>query len=253
LAQFTAGISRLEGFQSKVEQVSLLAPTSGLARISERDSILVDHADLVPPGGSQPIIRDLTLSVGESDKLLVVGPSGCGKTSLLRMVSGLWSPEQGRVERPPTGDLLFIPQKPYMLLGSLREQLCYPTDEGRFSDDQLRAVLEQVCLPQLVSRYPDLDVKQDWPRILSLGEQQRLAFGRLLLNAPRFVVLDEATSALDVKTEQHLYELLLDRDLAFISVGHRPTLVSFHDTVLELIGNGDWRMIPTASYDVTRS
>lgn len=253
LAQFTAGISRLEGFQSKVEQVSLQAPTSGVARISERDSILVDHADLVPPGGSQPIIRDLTLSVGESDKLLVVGPSGCGKTSLLRMVSGLWSPEQGSVERPPTGDLLFIPQKPYMLLGSLREQLCYPTDEGRFSDDQLRAVLEQVCLPQLVSRYPDLDVKQDWPRILSLGEQQRLAFGRLLLNAPRFVVLDEATSALDVKTEQHLYELLLDRDLAFISVGHRPTLVSFHDTVLELIGNGDWRMIPTASYDVTRS
>jgi len=253
LAQFTAGISRLEGFQSKVEQVSLLAPSQSMARISDRDSILVDHADLVPPGGQVPIIRDLTLSVGESDKLLVVGPSGCGKTSLLRMVSGLWSPEQGRVERPPTGDLLFIPQKPYMLLGSLREQLCYPTDEERFSDDQLRSVLEQVRLPQLVSRYPDLDVKQDWPRILSLGEQQRLAFGRLLLNAPRFVVLDEATSALDVKTEQHLYELLLDRDLAFISVGHRPTLLSFHDTVLELIGNGDWRLMPTASYDVDRS
>jgi putative ATP-binding cassette transporter len=253
LAQFTAGISRLEGFQSKVEQVSLLAPTQGMARISSRDSIFVEHADLVPPGGSRPIIRDLTLSVGENDKLLVVGPSGCGKTSLLRMVSGLWSPDKGSVERPPTGDLLFIPQKPYMLLGSLREQLCYPTDEGRFSDSQLQAVLEQVRLPQLVSRYPDLDVKQDWPRILSLGEQQRLAFGRLLLNAPRFVVLDEATSALDVKTERHLYELLLDRDLAFISVGHRPTLLSFHDTVLELIGNGDWRLIPTASYDLSRS
>ncbi|MFM1901579.1 MAG: ABC transporter ATP-binding protein/permease [Synechococcaceae bacterium WB9_4xC_028] len=253
LAQFTAGITRLEGFQSKVEQVSQQAPDATGATVRDRDSILVDHADLVPPGARTPIIRDLTLSVGDTDKLLVVGPSGCGKTSLLRMVSGLWSPEQGRIERPPTGDLLFIPQKPYMLLGSLREQLCYPTDEARFSDDQLRAVLEQVRLPQLVSRYPDLDVKQDWPRILSLGEQQRLAFGRLLLNAPRFVVLDEATSALDVKTEEHLYQLLIDRDLAFISVGHRPTLLSFHDTVLELIGNGDWRLIPTASYDVSQS
>jgi putative ATP-binding cassette transporter len=253
LAQFTAGITRLEGFQAKVEQVGRIVP-SGVVGVSPHcDAILVDHADLVPPGSGKPIIRDLTLSIGESDKLLVVGPSGCGKTSLLRMVSGLWSPEQGRIQRPPAGDLLFIPQKPYMLLGSLREQLCYPTDEARFSDDQLRSVLEQVRLPKLVSRYPDLDVKQDWPRILSLGEQQRLAFGRLLLNAPRFVVLDEATSALDVKTEQHLYNLLLDRDLAFISVGHRPSLLGFHDTVLELTGDGDWRLLPTASYDISLS
>ena len=83
-----------------------------------------------------------------------------------------------------TGDLLFIPQKPYMALGSLREQLCYPPDQARFSDDQLRHVLDEVILGKLLQRYPDLDIKQDWPRILSLGEQQRLAFGRLLLNAP---------------------------------------------------------------------
>ena len=131
------------------------------------ESIVVRHADLTPPGSDQPIVRDLSLSVGETDRLLVVGPSGCGKTSLLRMISGLWSPSQGDVERPPTGELLFIPQKPYMLLGSLREQLCYPTDEGRFSDDQLRHVLDEVNLSTLSTRYPDLDVKQDWPRILS--------------------------------------------------------------------------------------
>ncbi|HCV56634.1 MAG TPA: ABC transporter ATP-binding protein, partial [Synechococcales bacterium UBA12195] len=165
------------------------------------------------------------------------------------MISGLWSPRRGTVERPETGDLLFIPQKPYMLLGSLREQLCYPSDEERFSDAQLRSVLEQVNLPQLVSRYPDLDIKQDWPRILSLGEQQRLAFGRLLLNSPRYVVLDEATSALDVKTEKLLYELLVERDLAFISVGHRPSLKSFHTNVLQLEGNGDWRLMPAVNYD----
>jgi putative ATP-binding cassette transporter len=103
LAQFTAGITRLEGFQSKVHQVGQHVQDPIGASVRDRDSILVDHADLVPPGARNPIIRDLTLSVGDSDKLLVVGPSGCGKTSLLRMVSGLWSPEQGRIELPPQG------------------------------------------------------------------------------------------------------------------------------------------------------
>ena len=249
LAQFTAGVGRLEGFQSKVEQVSREASPD---RITSRDAIVVRHADLTPPGGEQPILRDLSLSIGEADRLLVVGPSGCGKTSLLRMISGLWMPTRGVVERPGCSALLFIPQEPYMLLGSLREQLCYPTDEGRFSDDQLRHVLDEVNLSTLSTRYPDLDVKQDWPRILSLGEQQRLAFGRLLLNAPRFVVLDEATSALDVATEDHLYALLRQRELAVISIGHRPTLKDYHDTVLELSGDGGWRLLPATSYDFGR-
>ena len=249
LAKFTAGISRLEGFQSKVEEVSTqpLDPSNQI--IQSGGGIVIRHADLYTPKGDLPVIRDLNLSVNDHERMLVVGPSGCGKTSLMRMISGLWSPRRGTVERPETGDLLFIPQKPYMLLGSLREQLCYPSDEERFSDAQLRSVLEQVNLPQLVSRYPDLDIKQDWPRILSLGEQQRLAFGRLLLNSPRYVVLDEATSALDVKTEKLLYELLVERDLAFISVGHRPSLKSFHTNVLQLEGNGDWRLMPAVNYD----
>ncbi|MEB3261373.1 MAG: ABC transporter ATP-binding protein/permease, partial [Cyanobacteriota bacterium] len=250
LAQFSAGVSRLEGFQSKVEQYRASSPsTSSRFRIS--DSIVVRGADLRAPGSDATLIEDLDLTVSEGDRLLVVGPSGCGKTSLLRMVSGLWSPERGSIERPETGDLLFIPQKPYMLLGSLREQLCYPASEDRFTDDQLRHVLEQVRLEKLIHRYPDLDVKQDWPRILSLGEQQRLAFGRLLLNAPRIAVLDEATSALDVQTEKHLYQMLVDRDLAFVSVGHRPTLMPFHQHVLKLEGGGSWQLLPMTSYEAS--
>ncbi len=249
LAKFTAGISRLEGFQSKVEQVIKLKPKVNNKNISHQDSILIRNADLYPPGSNVPIITDLNVSIEKSERLLVVGPSGCGKTSLLRMICGLWTPANGFIERPETGDLLFIPQKPYMLLGSLREQLCYPTEENKFSDEQLRSVLNEVNLSTLIDRYPDLDVKQDWPRILSLGEQQRLAFGRLLLNAPRFAVLDEATSALDVKTEERLYKLLEKRDLAVISVGHRPTLIEFHSSVLELRGDGSWRLMPTTSYD----
>jgi putative ATP-binding cassette transporter len=135
-----------------------------------------------------------------------------------------------------------------MILGSLREQLCYPQDPQRFSDEHLRSVLEEVRLGALVQRYPDFEIKQDWPRLLSLGEQQRLAFARLLLNGPAFVVLDEATSALDVATEKRLYELLLQREMAFVSVGHRPTLKDYHDTVLELDGSGGWRLQPAAGY-----
>ncbi len=261
LAAFSASISRLEGFQNKVEGIAAAragadsgAGLEGAPRPpGTAASIVVRHVDLVPPRSSRTLIRDLNLTVGQQQRLLVVGPSGCGKTSFLRLVSGLWPAASGQVERPPVGELMFIPQKPYMLLGSLREQLCYPQPPDRFNDAQLRHVLEEVRLPELVQRYPDLDIKQDWPRLLSLGEQQRLAFARLLLNAPRYVVLDEATSALDVATEKLLYELLLQRDLAFVSVGHRPTLVDYHDTVLELDGTGGWRLLPAAGYSFGRT
>ncbi|MCT0231691.1 ABC transporter ATP-binding protein/permease [Synechococcus sp. CS-1324] len=264
LAAFSASISRLEGFQVKVDEIN--AESEGLkeafkgkfsvdeaSEADAHDSIQVIHADLVPPRSSRRLIHDLSLEVAANQRLLVVGPSGCGKTSFLRLVSGLWPPAAGEIKRPPLNELLFIPQKPYMILGSLREQLCYPLQPERFSDAQLRNVLEEVKLAELVSRYPDLSIKQDWQRILSLGEQQRLAFARLLLNSPRFVVLDEATSALDVNTEKHLYTLLTEREIAFVSVGHRPTLAAFHDTVLELDGIGGWHLLPAAGYDFSRT
>jgi len=248
LAAFSASISRLEGFQGKVEAIASREQEGHPQGQQASGAILVRHVDLIPPGSERRLIRDLSLEVGPEQRVLVVGPSGCGKTSLLRLVSGLWAPSAGSVERPPISELLFIPQKPYMILGSLREQLCYPLDPQRFSDDHLRSVLEEVRLPELIQRYPDLDIKQDWPRLLSLGEQQRLAFARLLLNSPRFVVLDEATSALDVATEKHLYGLLSQREMAFVSVGHRPTLKPFHTNVLELDGQGGWKLMPAASY-----
>jgi putative ATP-binding cassette transporter len=265
LAAFSASISRLEGFQGKVEEINaemaefvaaeqataVGAMGAGAGAVLS-ESILVSHVDLVPPRTNRLLVSDLNLEVSANQRLLVVGPSGCGKTSFLRLVSGLWPPAAGSVQRPPVGELMFIPQKPYMLLGSLREQLCYPQPTDRFSDEQLRHVLEEVRLPELVQRYPDLDIKQDWPRLLSLGEQQRLAFARLLLNSPRFVVLDEATSALDVVTEKALYELLVQREMAFVSVGHRPTLTVYHDTVLELDGSAGWRLLPAAGYTFGR-
>tara|TARA_Y100001970_G_scaffold154268_1_gene188904 strand:- start:12571 stop:14553 length:1983 start_codon:yes stop_codon:yes gene_type:complete len=249
LAKFTAGIGRLEGFQSKVESISQEQPIDNRKIISNYSSILIKNANLTPPGSEKIIIKDLNLSIDHNESLLVVGPSGCGKTSLLRMISGLWEPESGMIQKPKTGDLLFIPQKPYMLLGSLREQLCYPTEVEKFSDEHLIAVLNEVNLNSLVKRYPNLDIKQDWPRILSLGEQQRLAFARLLLNSPQFAVLDEATSALDIDTEKRLYNLLQTRELSLISVGHRPSLKEFHQNVLELNGEGEWKLLTAKNYN----
>ena len=215
----------------------------------EQSSILLKNIDLFPPKSKKCLIKDLSLEVAVQQKVLVVGPSGCGKTSFLRLLSGLWPAAKGEVKRPSNSELLFIPQKPYMILGTLREQLCYPQDTSRFTNEHLRSVLQEVRLKEINQRYPDFDIKQDWPRLLSLGEQQRLAFARLLLNSPRFVILDEATSALDVNTEKHLYQLLSQREMAFVSVGHRPTLKEFHDTVLELDGAGGWKLFPSASYE----
>ena len=248
LAAFSASIQRLEGFQSQVESLALQpapGPSAGAGQPAEAASpgaIRLSHVELTPPGSDRPLIRDLSFGLEQGERLLVMGPSGCGKTSLLRLVSGLWPAGPGQVERPPVGELMFIPQKPYMLLGSLREQLCYPQAPEAFSDDQLRHVLGEVLLPDLVTRYPDLDIRQDWPRLLSLGEQQRLAFARLLLCSPRFVVLDEATSALDGAAEQVLYAQLLGRGMGLISVGHRPSLRRYHDRLLELDGLGGWRL-----------
>ena len=249
LARFSASINRLEGFQSNISSIDSGEWSDFLPNIEPSSQLAVQGITVKTPRTDNVLIRDLSFSLEPAHGLLVVGPSGCGKTSLLRVVSGLWGSPTGRVLSPDTGELLFIPQKPYMALGSLREQLCYPLDQARFSDEHLRSVLEKVMLPKLLERYPDFDIKQDWPRLLSLGEQQRLAFARLLLNSPKVVVLDEATSALDVDTEMRLYALLRERDIAFISVGHRPTLKTFHDTVLDLPGDGGWRLIPATSYD----
>lgn len=268
MAAWWAGISRLENFQATVEDINrkgelrlkaaadckihqneLNDLESGNPEINaEKEAILLRNIRVEAPGSQQLLVNDLSLSLAAGQRILVVGPSGCGKTSVLRVASGLWQPKAGSVERPPVGKLLFVPQRPYMLLGSLREQLCYPASQDKFTDDQLREVLAEVRLSSLVARYPDLGIKQDWPRLLSLGEQQRLAFARLLLHEPRFAVLDEATSALDVNTEQILYEKLTERGVALISVGHRPTLAAFHEQVLELKGDGKWSLIPAASY-----
>jgi putative ATP-binding cassette transporter len=140
-----------------------------------------------------------------------------------------------------------------MVLGSLREQLLYPAPDNGVTDQQLQAVLEQVNLGHLVERVGGFDTVLEWGMLLSLGEQQRLAFARLLLAETSFAVLDEATSALDSANEASLYNHLRRSEATFISVGHRPSLVEYHDLVLELTGNGGWRLLSSAAYRIAQA
>jgi vitamin B12/bleomycin/antimicrobial peptide transport system ATP-binding/permease protein len=158
----------------------------------------------------------------------------------LRVLAGLWTCGSGTVRRPSLSEMAFLPQRPYMLLGTLREQLTYPHDAADFTDDQLEEVLVRCGLPDLAKRVGGFGVELQWENVLSLGEQQRLAFARLLLKVPKFVILDEATSALDVANEARLYGLLAESGATYISVGHRPSLRGFHTRVVELHGDGKW-------------
>jgi ABC-type uncharacterized transport system fused permease/ATPase subunit len=210
-----------------------------------------------PQRQTRNLIANLDLDLAWGQKLLILGPSGIGKSSLLRAIAGLWNSGSGSIERAHVSDVYFLPQKPYCPLGSLRDQLLYPfrderdnSNERAAADDDVASrdpppenatlldILSRVDLPDLAKRFGDGDPCQglnavvDWGNVLSLGEQQRLAFGRILVHDPSLVILDEATSAVDVQAEATLYGLLSDKTC--VSVGHRPTLLRYHDVRLKL-------------------
>jgi vitamin B12/bleomycin/antimicrobial peptide transport system ATP-binding/permease protein len=145
------------------------------------------------------------------------------------------------VIRPPLSEVMFLPQRPYMILGSLRDQLTYPRARGK-NDEDLHEALRAVNLGDLENRFGGLDAEMNWSDVLSPGEQRRLAFARLLLNRPRCAFLDEATSALDVASERLMYELLRNERISYLSSGHRPSLLKFHRNILELSSNNGWKV-----------
>jgi putative ATP-binding cassette transporter len=208
----------------------------------------VDNLTLNTPNAEQTLFQHLSFEIIPPQSLLVVGASGCGKSSLLRAIAGLWRNGSGIVESPDYHQVLFLPQKPYMLLGNLREQLIYPNLRDNISDAEIQAALTQVNLADLIERMGGLETEKDWSAVLSQGEQQRLAFARILLSQPKFAILDEATSALDAVNERRLYELLQQQQMTYISVGHRPSLVDYHDIVLDLAAKDGWQLVPSKNY-----
>jgi putative ATP-binding cassette transporter len=248
ITNFAAGVKRLSDFGDAMAPDQ---PAEAGITSEQADRFALGHVTLMTPSRKRTLIQDLTIDLDGNANLVVVGQSGVGKSSLLRAIAGLWTQGRGVVQRPPLGEIFFLPQRPYMLLGSLRAQLLYPRAENDISEAQLRQILQVVRLEDLPERVGGFDVVLDWADVLSLGEQQRLAFARLLVNRPAYAVLDEATSALDVKNEANLYGQLQALGIHYISVGHRSSILDFHDSVLELQGEDQWRLLSVAEYRKT--
>jgi vitamin B12/bleomycin/antimicrobial peptide transport system ATP-binding/permease protein len=208
----------------------------------QRDNLAIEHLTLQTPNYQRTLIRDLSVNLPRGEGLLITGASGCGKSSLLRAIAGLWDSGSGAIYRPELSQIMFLPQKPYMVLGTLRSQLIYPHNDLKVTEQELNQALAKVNLGDLAKRSGGFDLEQDWDEILSLGEQQRLAFGRIVISQPRYVVLDEATSALDIHNEKVLYQHLLASHITFISVGHRPSLVQYHRWFLEMQPGEKWHL-----------
>ncbi|MEB3279183.1 MAG: ABC transporter ATP-binding protein/permease [Lyngbya sp.] len=249
LSAFAAGINRLATFSEALHPDNT-TPQPGEPRIDLTiDSPLaLEHITLNTPNYQKTLVKDLSLTLQPGQGLLIMGKSGAGKSSLLRAIAGLWRSGTGQLIRPNLQEMLFLPQKPYMILGTLREQLLYPFTDRGVEEDKLYQVLELVNLGYIPEQVNGFDVELDWANVLSLGEQQRLAFARLLISQPRYAILDEATSALDLNNEERLYQKLQDTQTTYVSVGHRLSLLKYHHQVLELVGDTNWRLVSAEDY-----
>lgn len=248
LSKFAAGVDRLDAFAKALRSTAAAPPGRSVIARRLGPTICLEHLTLETPNYERTLLRDLSLEVLPKEGLLIVGASGGGKSSLLRAVAGLWGSGAGTIARPPLEELLFLPQHAYLVLGSLRRQLLYPSTHVEVSDAELERVLAQVNLQDIAQRFGGLDAELELSKVLSLGEQQRLAFARVLLSKPRYAMLDEATSALDPENEDLLYRLLAETPTTLISVSHRPSVLKYHAHVLELDGRGGWRLLPAQDY-----
>lgn len=256
LSSYLAGVQRLgilwddlDDFDADEERIA--REREGRQHLDETSTqVSLDSLSVLIPGKAPKVLaKELSFQLGQNESLIIVGASGTGKSSILRTIAGLWPGGPGSLMRPAFNHLMFLPQRPYMVPGGLRDQLTYPDhDHGSgsvnpASDAEILRVIEKVNLTEILTRVDgDLDRVIDWTNVLSLGEQQRVAFARLFLRRPKFAFLDEATSALDEDAQNALYALIRASGIGFISVGHRLTLIPYHDRVLKLKKDGEWEI-----------
>lgn len=234
-----------QGSQKDLTQLTLSegASSSSTSKYEIADHIEFKGVKIVSPD-QVTLLTDLTFSVVPGMNLLIVGPNGSGKSSLFRVLSGLWPLEVGHVIRPKPNDMFYIPQRPYLTAGTLRQQLLYPHSEEQMAargvtDAHLAQLMEQVELSYLVKR-EGWDKDQDWGETLSMGEQQRIAMARLFYHAPKYAILDECTSQLSLDIEAFLYARCNDLNITLITVAHRKSLWKYHSHILIFDGLGKW-------------
>jgi putative ATP-binding cassette transporter len=238
IAEWCSVVERLSGFERALERVRIQAAAGGGVKYGDGDADLtIKDVDLHLPNG-EPLIADVNVSILRGDTVLLGGASGLGKSTLFRAVAGIWPFGRGEIRGPRDRNVLFLPQKPYLPIGTLREVVSYPMPSAGVDDPTLREALEAVGLSRLAGR---LSEAGHWALQLSPGEQQRIAFARALVQKPDWLFLDEATSALDEATEARLYRLVRERlaRTTVFSVGHRATLRSFHSRQLLVRANGN--------------
>jgi putative ATP-binding cassette transporter len=231
-AQWKATVDRLIGFVNSLERVRLEADQLDGDRVEgSAPSLVLEDLAIALPQGEQ-LLAPTALELKPGENVLVTGPSGAGKSTFFRALSGIWPYWKGRIRLPRGARLLFLPQKPYLPIGSLKGAVCYPDDAARHTDDEVRRTLKQVGLEPLGA---DLERSENWAQVLSGGEQQRLAFARALLVRPDWLFLDEATAALPEADQDRLYRLLREElpQTTFISVGHRDSLAAHHSRRLQ--------------------
>jgi len=234
IADWKAVLDRLAGFEASIDWARGLDQTAPRVELISDggDALHVEDLAVSVPSGQEIVrVKDFSIELGE--RVLVTGPSGSGKTSLFRALGGVWPFGEGSIRIPKGANLLVLPQRPYLPLGTLRGALAYPGPENSFTPKEIDEVIDAVGLSDLRD---ELDVTAYWADKLSGGEQQRLSIARALLQKPDWLFLDEATSALDEPAESELYRLLLTRlpNAAIVSIGHRSSLIQFHDRFFEL-------------------
>ena len=237
-AVWKATADRLVGFHDAIENArAQMRSKTGVQQSQETESdLVIDNLSLTLPDGS-PLVAASSALIKPGESVLIRGPSGSGKSTLFRAIAGIWPFGAGQIRLPLNRPGLFLPQRPYLPVGTLREVIAYPMRDSGFSDKNISDALTTVGLTHLSAR---LNEQQNWSMQLSPGEQQRVAFARAVLQQPAWLFLDEATSSLDENAEQQLYRMLKEKlpQTTIISIGHRPSLQEFHTRTLELKGDG---------------
>ena len=235
IAEWQAVVDRLTGFGLHMKAVKAENPQVDLQRkIADDGKVVLTDMEVDLPNGTS-ILERINVTLKAGDNVIIKGLSGSGKSTLLRAIAGIWPYVKGEITMAPLDKVMFIPQKPYLPLGTLRESVLYPGTKQK-TDEELKSLME-LCHIGYLAKY--LDEEADWAHVFSVGEQQRLAFVRAMIYEPEWLFMDESTSALDEQTESAVYSLVLDKlkNTTVVSIGHRSTLNKFHQKELYLDKN----------------